>query len=191
MWLERSVWLSLVVACAACESHSRPLSCTYASDGELASHAQCAAHQRDASLNFAPAQLEQMSYSPKGLAEVLVEGRWHYVKRNGESLAVLTYDNGPDPFEQGLVRAQIEGRIAFYDETLRQVLPPKYDWAWPFHDGLARVCAGCKQGAPEGDGHVPVEGGLWGYIDRQGREVVAVKHPRAQLPEPGAQKAEQ
>jgi len=51
------------------------------------------------------------------------------------------------------------------------VVPGTYDFGWPFQDGVAEVCNGCRRGTPDADGHTPMEGGEWFRIDRAGRRV--------------------
>ncbi|NEV64594.1 WG repeat-containing protein [Thiorhodococcus minor] len=91
---------------------------------------------------------------------------------------MATLDNGPDPFAEGLVRSRRAGRILYVDVHFREVIGPRYDWGWPFAQGRALVCRGCR---PLQDGeHSRVSGGRWGWIDRQGREVVPVQLREAQ-----------
>ncbi|TCT24301.1 WG repeat-containing protein [Thiobaca trueperi] len=152
-----------------------PLSCVDVARGteaELASHRDCAALKGE-DLMLAPTQLRQMRFEIQGLAAVWVTGQWYYVRPTGESLPVVTLDNGPDPFAEGLVRSPRQGRIAYVDAQFREVIAPRYDWGWPFARGRALVCRGCR---PIQDGeHTRLSGGRWGWIDRQGREVVPVR----------------
>ncbi|MCY1454268.1 hypothetical protein D9M71_713200 [compost metagenome] len=73
--------------------------------------------------------------------------------------------------EEGLLRGRVGERIAYFDAALAQAVPGTYDFGWPFSDGIAQVCNGCRRGTPDGDGHTPMEGGEWFHIDRQGRRV--------------------
>lgn len=153
-----------------------PLPCVYVDNlptADLESHAECAARAGGA-LRVSEDHLARMSYL-NGLASVVIDKHWYYVMRNGRSLAVLTYDNGPDDFSEGLTRSPVGDKIAYFDSAFQQVVGPKYDWGWPFEGGRALVCIGCKLGKPDDEGHSSVSGGLWGYIDRSGKEVVPVK----------------
>jgi hypothetical protein len=132
------------------------------------------------SLRISGEHLAKMSYTTSGLASVLIDGHWYYVRRNGELLQVVTFDNGADYFSEGLTRSLVGGKIAYFDSKLHQAIPPKYDWGWPFEAGRALVCIGCKPGESEGDGHVSVDGGKWGFIDKNGREIVRVTLSRAE-----------
>ena len=168
-----------VVACTA----RYPLPCTYVANeeaAELEPHANCATHQ-GSGLTVSEDDVHRMAFDADGLAAVWVEGQWFYVKRSGAMLPVVTYDNGADDFSEGLVRSVRGGKIAYYDAAFAEVIPPKYDWGWPFENGRALVCLGCAKGEPDGDGHVAIVGGEWGYIDTHGREVVPVHLSRSAI----------
>ncbi len=122
--------------------------------------------------------LKALSYDEHGLGVMLVGGDWHYVRADGTAAAVMTWDNGADYFIEGLARTVVEGKIAYLDRSLAIVLPPTYDWGWPFADGAALVCRGCRPERAPGDEHTSIVGGEWGYIDSAGREMVAVRYSR-------------
>jgi len=155
-------WLLLVaLAAAACSSPSPP---GPSADGE--SH-------------ITPEQLAAIDFGSDDYASLWVDGEWYYVRPDGTSMPVIAWDNGPDPFSEGLARTRRDGKIGYFDESFEMVIPPKYDFGWPFEDGRARVCLGCGPEAdPDGehaaDEHTAIVGGLWGYIDRDGVEVVPV-----------------
>ena len=108
-----------------------------------------------------------------GLGQVAVRGMgWLYVRRDGRAALVETFDNGPDPFAEGLARSRVGGKVAFVDRRLRPRIVTDYDWASPFEHGRADVCTECRAVA-DGE-HSVMEGGRWGVIDRQGRVVVPV-----------------
>jgi hypothetical protein len=135
----------------------------------LEPHPRCA-RRGGQRLVFSAQTLRSASYE-HGLAAIAV-GTWYYLKRDGRSLQVVTYDNGPDTFSEGLVRSVVDGKLAYFDHSFRQVIAPRYDWGWPFEQGRALVCRGCTvQQAGE---HSMMVGGTWGYIDRAGVEVVPV-----------------
>ena len=127
--------------------------------------------------------LGALSFDKDGLAAVWIEAvrRFHYVGRDGRMAPVITYDNGPDYFVEGLARTPVDGRIGYIDRTLRVVIPARYDMGFPFEHGRAVVCNGCvakRQGE-----HAFMEGGLWGAVDRNGREIVPLRyHSWKELP---------
>lgn len=145
---------------------------------ELTEHPGCAGIDPDGRPRIAPRHLAAAQYDD-GLAGLLIAGDWYYVRPDGASLRVVTYDNGPDYWAEGLVRVRRDGKIAYADRDFEVVIPPRYDWGWPFEDGRALVRSGCRQGDPVGE-HRPVVGGRWGYIDRSGQEVVPVRLSRSE-----------
>ncbi|NEV61142.1 WG repeat-containing protein [Thiorhodococcus minor] len=172
--------LALLLWSAFTGADGFPLTCAYvarAADAELASHPACAAREGER-LILAQRHLRQMRYETEGLASVWVAGRWYYARPSGAALPVVTLDNAPDPFAEGLVRSRRQGRIVYADAHFREVIGPRYDWGWPFAQGRALVCRGCRP-LQEGE-HSHVSGGRWGWVDRQGREVVPVQLSEAQ-----------
>lgn len=182
--LRNTALAALIAAFATSALASDPVDCFYAaraakkdSRGGIARHPRCAVVQRDGSIRVLPRHLRALDFDSNGLATLVIEkNRWLYVKRNGRSLEVLPFDNGADYFVEGLVRGRRNGKIAFFDRAFRMVIPPRYDFAWPFEKGVASVCNDCKE-TSEGE-HDTMTGGRWGYIDKRGREVVAVKFTR-------------
>ncbi|KMM76966.1 hypothetical protein ACP93_04295 [Xanthomonas sp. NCPPB 1128] len=130
----------------------------------------------DERLALTPQALRGLHFDRDGLALLSVGARFYYVRADGRSLPVITWDNGPDGFTEGLTRGIFHGRIGFYDRQLREVIAPVHDFAWPFEHGVAAVCDGCSAGTPDTDGHTPMQGGRWYSIDRHNREVSALKH---------------
>lgn len=122
--------------------------------------------------------LQRLDYDKYELATVFVQGQFYYVKRNGSMLPVVKHDNWADDYSEGLVRSPVDGKIAFYDRGFRQIIAPKYDWAAPFKEGRSLVCIGCKPEMPDEEGHAAITGGVWGYTNRKGEEVVPITHTR-------------
>lgn len=159
-----------------------PLPCRFIpSDSAGVNRATDCAVQKEGRIQISQAALSKMSFSADGLAQAFIEHRWYYTKMDGTTLPVITYDNGADDFSEGLVRSRVAGKIAYFDTGFKQVIPANYDWGWPFDDGKALVCIGCVESAPDSDGHTTMKGGRWGYIDRNGREIVSVTHLREEL----------
>jgi hypothetical protein len=179
-WLMAFVF-SLFI-CANARALDYPMECTYVANAptaELEAHAGCA-RAVDGSPQIAAVHLARMSYTSNGLASAFIDGRWYYVKPNGDLLQVVTFDNGADYFAEGLTRSLVRGKVAYFDIKFHQVIPPKYDWGWPFAGGRALVCTGCKAGKPDGDGHGSVDGGRWGFIDKMCKEIVPVGLTKAE-----------
>ena len=122
-------------------------------------------------LRISDKALARLEFNADGLAAILAGKQHYYLRRDGRRLPVITYDNGPDYFEEGLTRALVGGRIGYYDVQLQPAFAARFDWGWPFHDGIAEVCQGCRPGKPDADGHVSMVGGTRHRIDRQGKRL--------------------
>ena len=160
-----------------------PISCFYAANGEekeMEEHAGCARID-GGRLIPDPSHLARMDFGMDGLASVRVGRQVYYVRPDGASLAVVIYDNWTDNYSEGLVRGRREGKVAYFDRDFRMVIPSRYDWGWPFENGHALVCKGCAPKRSPDNEHVMVDGGLWGYIDKSGSEVVPVRFSRFEV----------
>lgn len=139
---------------------------------ELDAHPRCARLDDQGQPRLEASHLDLIEFDDEGLATALIAGDWYYLNREGEALRVLPFDNGPDPFSEGLVRGSRGDKIGYFDKGFQEVVPPRYDWGWPFNGGLALVCLGCES-EPHGE-HWMMVGGKYGYVDLKGREVVPV-----------------
>ncbi len=142
---------------------------------EYETRSECASFDAAAYPQIDEDVLAQADYH-HGLTEMLIDSAWYYVRSTGESLRVVSWDNGPDPWSEGLVRVDRIERIAYADRDFREVIGPRFDRAWPFRDGLAIVCFGCSSGEADADGHREVTGGHWGAVDKSGNAVVPFTH---------------
>lgn len=125
----------------------------------------------DSRLQLTPAALARLAFDAHGLAAAYAGGSFHYITRQGRSQAVITWDNGPDRVEEGRLRGRVGTRIGYFDATLEPAFAATFDFGWPFREGIAEVCNGCRPGTPDADGHVPIEGGTHFQIDRRGHRV--------------------
>jgi hypothetical protein len=117
-------------------------------------------------------------FSSQGIAAVADESGWKYIDRKGTILIrPFVFDNGPDPFQEGLARFKEAGRFGFFDESGGVVISPRFDFAAPFSDGLAAFRQGCREHS-QGE-HSSYEGGKWGFIDRRGIVVVPPQFEKA------------
>jgi len=153
-------------------------------DDELAACASIGAGGTVALSEAARAAIARRGPGPVALS---IDGAFHYALASGRAAPVLPFDNGADPFAEGLARTPQDGRIGFVDRALVVRIPPRWDFAFPFSGGTAVVCQGCSL-HPAGE-HTEVRGGLWGRIDREGREVVPARFPRDELPAAPAREA--
>ncbi|QYJ20948.1 hypothetical protein KYT87_25565 [Achromobacter sp. ES-001] len=162
---------------------SYPLQCLYAAKhegGSLESQDHCARVDGD-TLTFAAQALARMDFNADGLSPAYTHGSWRWVRPDGKSVAVVTYDNFADDFEDGLTRGPWSGGMAYYDAQLNRVITTPYDWVDRFEGGLAVVCQGCRKVPAAGGEHYYMAGGQWGAIDRQGRVVMPLRHEAASL----------
>ena len=86
-------------------------------------------------------------FSPVAQGQSLIQDEkgWVYVNERGEAvLRPFIYDNGPDYFEEGLARFVASGKMGFHDKSLKIWIPARYDFAFPFVDGKAKVGMDCK-----------------------------------------------
>jgi hypothetical protein len=132
-------------------------------------------------LSINPEHLEKIKFDSYGLAPFWTQDQYFYIKKDGSYLPVIFFENGADYFREGLTRSIVNGKIAYYNQNFELVIPPKYDWGWPFSDGRALVCSGCSIQKPDEFGHKAVMGGVWGYINKQGEEVVPVKYSQSEV----------
>ena len=96
-----------------------------------------------------------------------------YVSKSGKAIRTFFFDNGADYFEEGLARTISKGKFRFINEKLEVVIEPRFDFAFPFENGKARVCNGCTK---KRDGeHYMMVGGKWGVIDRSGKLISPMK----------------
>jgi len=113
-----------------------------------------------------PSYLEQLDFKGEELVSVFKNNSFYYIRKDGKQMQTLIYDNGPDPFSDGLARTRINGKVGFFNSNLEIVLKPIYDFAFPFHNGIAEICTGCKE-KPAGE-HMMLDGGKWQKINREG-----------------------
>jgi len=110
-------------------------------------------------------------FSAHGIAEVVDDEGWAIIDTSGDVLLrPFVFDNGPDPFSDGLARFVENGKYGFFNEKGEVAIPARFDFAAPFYDGRAAFCQGCEK-VHYGE-HWSMEGGLWGCIDRQGKVVL-------------------
>lgn len=122
--------------------------------------------------------IPQLSFNIDGLSFIRSTNGFFYVNRHGIMRSTLTFDNGPDYFSEGLARTHIDGKIGYFDKSLKIKIQAHYDFGFPFTEGQAIVCNGCVE-RTEGE-HTMRVGGLWGSINKKGK-VVQELHPQTTL----------
>lgn len=82
---------------------------------------------------------------------------------------VFPYDNGPDYVEDGTFRIIKEGKIGYANVAGEIIIPPKYEAAFPFENGRAKVSLHADK---ESDGeHSWWVNTDWFYIDKKGNKI--------------------
>ena len=142
--------------------------------------ARCARRNGDGVLVVEPAVLGVLAARGIDPAPVSIGDTLHYLNASGRAVPVLPFDNGADYFVEGLARTLQGGKVGFVNENLSVVIPPQWDFAFPFENGMAVVCNNCTS-RPVGDGHREVVGGRWGAIDAQGQVIIPVVYAREDL----------
>ncbi len=129
---------------AAENAESKALPCTMLKDGTFESLGDCATPNSDGSYAVGPDALRQLQFDRHGLATFAIRAAGYgYVRRDGHALLVPTFDNAPDEFASGLVRARMGDKLGYADRRLNVVIPAIYDGAHPFIKGRAWACIGC------------------------------------------------
>lgn len=96
-----------------------------------------------------------------------------------ELFQVYSVDNGPDYISEGLFRIVENGKIGFANINGEIVIYPRFDIIFPFSHGLASFCEECisvpDEQIPE---YTKPEGGLWGFINKNGEVVIKPDYNR-------------
>jgi hypothetical protein len=108
----------------------------------------------------------------EGLAVVQV-GKWHgFIDRSGKFIVRGSRELDVwDQFSEGLARVMKGSKFGFINGSGKIVIPPIYDDAGNFSEGLAAVNVGQNLNG---------EGGKWGYIDKTGKVVIDFRFIRAE-----------
>ena len=93
------------------------------------------------------------------------------INRNQKILFDLViFDNGPEPFREGLIRIFRNGKMGYANEYGKIVIPCIYDYAKWFHDGEAEVTFDAVE-FRDMDEHLRVESDEWFLIDMNGNKI--------------------
>ncbi len=139
----------------------------------------CLTDGTDGCLYVTPQIRKQLTYDSHGLAAIHTQNyNWMYVDRRGWVVArdVPTYDNGPEPFNDGLVRFVREGKYGVANRKGQVVVAPIYDGAMPFENGRATVCNACLM-KTQGE-YSWFDGGTWLAINAKGKVIAEIPQPR-------------
>lgn len=138
-------------------------------EDEMIRYEECATSSSEVDLMIEQAILQLYHFRENGLAHILIWNKgWAYARPDGTAKLMLTYDNGPDYFESGLARIKVNRKIGYVDQNFDIKIAAIYDWAYPFENGYALACLGCKR-ISDGE-HGRYEGGREICIDIKGEE---------------------
>ena len=99
-------------------------------------------------------------------------GRRIAIDRNQNTLYdIVFFDNGPDYFHEGLVRAKRNGKMGFANKYGQIAIPCEYDFAWWFEEGKAKVTYDAIETRDKYDDHTRIESDEWFYIDKNGKRI--------------------
>ena len=80
------------------------------------------------------------------------------------------FDNGPEPFNEGLTRVLRDGKMGYANKFGQVVIPCVYDYAKWFDKGFAEVTFDANLYL-DGEDHKRVESDEWFTIDNNGKTV--------------------
>lgn len=133
----------------------------------------------DGTVAIEPKYMLAEEFLPAGIAAAATNQSWAWIDTTGATRAVaFLFDNGPDPFSDGLCRVVRDGRTGFMDVSGRIVVEPRFAFASQFAGGHATFCEACST-VSDGE-HRSIEGGRWGAIGRNGTVVVAPEYDWAE-----------
>jgi len=83
---------------------------------------------------------------------------------------IVMFDNGPDYFNEGLIRVLRNGKMGYANKYGQVVIPCEYDYARWFENGKAEVTYNAKEYI-DLDEHRRVESDDWFEIDKKGNRI--------------------
>jgi hypothetical protein len=136
---------------------------------------------------------DRIDASNCGLALVKKDGKFGFINEEGKVIVPLIYSEAT-AFSEDKGAVAIHDKWGFVDINGNEFVKPQYDDVYSFHEGLAVVINNDTYGFIDStgkiaipihflragsfsDGIAPVcnKKGLWGYIDKNGNEVIACR----------------
>lgn len=145
---------------------------------ELTRHDKCGEIIGQDEFRIDPKHFKNLLFKNE-LAEVFVGDKVFYVFKSGKTARTHLFEDGADYYSEGLTRTISNNKFGYMDEKLTVIIKPEYDFAFPFENGIAVVCNGCRP-VPEGD-HRSLAGGKWGVIDKSGVRVIPITYSKEEL----------
>ncbi len=146
---------------------------------ELTQFKNCGHINSKGNINLKQEIFKKIWFNEDGLAEIRVYDGIYYINKNKRLVRTHLFDNTADYFKEGLARTIKNNKFGFINKKLEVVIKPAYDFAFPFNNGISKVCNGCVE-KKDGD-HKSIEGGQWGHINKQGDVVIEIKYSKNEL----------
>ena len=108
--------------------------------------------------NVPSSDLDLAGFEQSDTTGVESEINENFVQLTPEFIEAIQQYDDLSLFSEGYAAVCKNGKWGYIDKTGREVIPCQYDWANPFHEGLASV--------------LPSYGSGYGFIDTTGREVI-------------------
>ncbi len=119
---------------------------------------------------FHIAQGQEVAFNKSGVAHILTQDGWVAINRKKKVLyKPFIYDNGPDYVQEGLLRFVEIGKMGFVNEAGKKVIKAQFDFVFPFENGRARFCNGCKTIKMDEHSMIDEKTGSWGEVDKKGK----------------------
>lgn len=114
-----------------------------------------------------------LSFKNKG--DLYFDRKGNYLFKT--ALAALGYSD----FHEGYILYENNGKSGLANRLGNKIIPAKYDYIFPMNFGFAQYCNGCYWDTSKDEEHPPLVGGVWGFVDRNGKEISATSkrnHPK-------------
>jgi len=106
-------------------------------------------------------------------------GKWGFVDKYFQFVISPQFDFAYE-FSNGRAEVTIDHKSGFIDKSGKVVIPLKYDMVWPLSDGLVRVRRDIQIGTwMTEEGEQPKYRHQYGFVDREGNEVIPLQFEEA------------
>jgi hypothetical protein len=113
----------------------------------------------------------EINFNEHGIATIVTPDGWIAIDRKHKTVyRPFPFDNGPDPEQEGFIRFVENKKMGFVNSAGRIVIPAKFDFVYPFENGRALYCNGCKTIRMGEHSMLDEKTGHWGEVDRRGRK---------------------
>ncbi len=164
--------LFVILFCLSAGAIDFNFECSLPVKGEVQVLNNCAGKNSDGTYIIKGSVWRKIDFDKKNLAAGSIsKDGCYWLNKKGILRKTHCFDNGADYFQEGFARYIGEdGRFGFMNEKLEIKIKPQYTFAFPFQDGIAKVCQNCRivKSDPE---HSVVQDGHWFIIDQKGKTV--------------------